>query len=72
MATTAAMTATHPTADPFPFTVTDSVRDWLASIGYPIGGRSERDIETMFLWEAAKLEIAPNLLQRLIESMWEI
>ncbi len=45
---------------------------WLASIGYPVESKSDREIETMFLWEAAQLEIAPALLENIVESMWEV
>lgn len=45
---------------------------WLASIGYPVESKSTREIETMFLWEAAQLEIAPGLLENIVESMWEV
>ncbi|NND70922.1 MAG: hypothetical protein HKN43_05030 [Rhodothermales bacterium] len=45
---------------------------WLASIGYPIDSRTDREIETMFLWEAAQLEIEPLLLEKIVQAMWEV
>ena len=45
---------------------------WLASIGYPVEARTDREIETMFLWEAAQLEIEPLLLEKIVEAMWEV
>ncbi len=54
------------------FTLKAESIQWLASIGYPIDARSAREIETMFLWEAAQLELEPLVLEKIVQAMWEV
>ncbi len=51
-------------------TVTRDTVQWLASLGYPVKDKSQHDLETMFLWEAAQLMICPLELREVISNVY--
>ena len=51
-------------------TVTKDTVQWLASLGYPVKKKSQHDLETMFLWEAAQLMICPLELKDVINNVY--
>lgn len=54
------------------FYVDREIRKWLwDSCKKDVTDLSDRDAESVFLLEAARMNIAPNLLFGLIETMWD-
>ncbi len=52
--------------------IEEHILHWLASLGYPLAGRTREEITAMFLREARQWEMAPWELDRLVREGYDM